>query len=159
MFQTHKNCNSAAFTPEQIKKGLLQELLSYLLSYNEKNMSGYYDIHIGSDGYCTIVEWSDIMYEVNDGIEGFVWMDEEHCLLKRVEFPDNTYEYYPDEFADEALDEWLKEHPGWYKNEWGSWINKDEEEAARKLFEHHTSIDEDDDDCCTDKEEDPVCQK
>lgn len=161
MFQTHTNCNSESFTPEQVKKGLLQDLISYLLSYNEKNVGGYYDIHITTDGYCTIVEWASIVYDINDGTKGFVWMDEDHYLLKRVDFPDHHYEYHPDECADEVLDEWLQGHPEWYKNEWGCWINKDEEEAMRKYFKNYASTDKDDTDdaCRTDKEEDPLRQK
>ena len=74
--------------------------------------NSYFDIHITTDGYCTIVEFAPLDYALSADIEGFVFMDEEHYLVKRVDFPDGHYDYYEsDEAANTALEEWLKTHP------------------------------------------------
>ena len=53
-----KEYNSMAFTPKEVEKGLHLGLLSFLLDYNSKSEDHYNDIHITTDGYCTIIEWS-----------------------------------------------------------------------------------------------------
>ena len=62
--------NYQAFTPEEVEQGLHLDLLNYLLDHNKKNETQYYDIHITSDGYCTIIEWTDVMYDNKYGQEG-----------------------------------------------------------------------------------------
>ena len=124
---TNTRVNSVAFTPEEIKQGLHIDLLDYLISHNQKNKNSYYDIHITTDGFCTIVEFVTITYGIDDGVEGFVFMDEEHELLKRVEFPDRHYDYFPDDDVNDAFNEWLADHPEWYKDTDNRWHNKQEE--------------------------------
>ena len=41
-----KDYNSQAFTPEEVKKGLHLDLISYLLDYNSKADGYFNDIHI-----------------------------------------------------------------------------------------------------------------
>lgn len=127
--------NSQAFTPEEIKAGLLQDLLNYLLSYNQKCKSGYYDIHIWSDGYCTIVDWIDINFEFR-GEEGeFEFVPSNGQVMLEYSFPDNHYEqFYNEEEYQERLQEWLKENPGWEKTEYGTWYNRIENEKIRKYL-------------------------
>lgn len=125
--------NSAAFTPEEVKKGLHLDLIKYLLDYNSKSEKSYNDIHITTDGYCLIVEWTNLNYEYSSGC-GFRYVDEEHELLKEVVFPDNHTEYLFDDEEQEALDDWLKENPGWFKNDYGRWVNKTEQEEMEKFL-------------------------
>lgn len=117
--------NRQAFTPEEVAQGLLQDLLNYLLKYNYKCESGYYEIHITSDSFCTIVEWEDVPYDKSWG-GTFKYVDENHVVMKEVIFPDNHSEYLFDEEEQEAIDEWLKENPGWKRNEFGTWYNEAE---------------------------------
>lgn len=57
-----ENYNSQAFTPEEVKAGLMQELLTCLFNYNKKSQDHYMDIHITTDSYCFIVEWCCVPY-------------------------------------------------------------------------------------------------
>ena len=123
--------NTKSFTPEEVKEGLLQDLLTYLLEYNANSKNSYYDIHITTDGYCTIVEWTDIDYEMNEG-ERFAFVDSEHEILKCVTFPDNHSEYLLDDEAQAAIDNWLAENPGWEKNAWGRWVNVEENKRLQQ---------------------------
>lgn len=131
-----RDYNSQAFTPEEVKKGLLQDLLNYLLDYNKKCESGYYDIHIWSDGYCTIVDWLDINYDFR-GEEGkFEFVPSNGQVMLEYSFPDNHYEqFYSEEEYRERLQEWLQENPGWVKTSYGTWTNEIENEAFRKRLE------------------------
>ena len=130
-----ENYNSQAFTPEEVEKGLLQDLLNYLLDYNKKCESGYYDIHICSDGYCTIVEWVDINFNFR-GEEGeFKYVPADGYILREFHFPDNHYEMFEtEEEYNEALKDWLKDNPGWEKSEFGTWTNVIENEKFRKYL-------------------------
>ena len=118
---TNTSVNSVAFTPEDVQKNLHLDLINYLLSFNQKSENSFFDIHITTDGFCTIVEFANITRGINDTSEGFVYMDEDHYLLKRVEFPDGHYDYLDDNEAEDVFNNWLKEHPGWVKDEFGRW--------------------------------------
>ena len=131
-----KDYNSQAFTPEEVEEGLLQDLLNYLLSYNQKCKSGYYDIHIWSDGYCTIVDWLDINFKFK-GEEGeFKFVPGDGCIMREFLFPDNHYEMcYDEEDYQERLADFLKENPGWEKTPYGTWTNRIENERFKKSLE------------------------
>lgn len=112
--------NYSAFTPEDVKEGLMNDLIKYLLSHNEKSTRSYYDIHITTDGYCSIVEWTSVPYEDEHFNGEFVFKDEDEVIMKEFRLPDNSIEYiFPDE-EDETLERWLKENPGWFKMD-GVW--------------------------------------
>ena len=52
--------NSMAFTPEEVARGQHLKLLKTLFELNaDKEDASYNDIHIWSDGYCTIIDWVD----------------------------------------------------------------------------------------------------
>ena len=129
--------NSKAFTPEEVKQGLLKDLINYLIGYNTKSKEDYYDIHITTDGYCTIVEWTDVMYDNNLGEQGrFKFVDSNEVVMFEGQFPDNHYEMcYDEEDYQERLKNFLKDNPGWVKNQWGCWTNEIENEQFRKQFE------------------------
>lgn len=133
--------NSQAFTPEEIEQGLLKDLLDYLLEYNNKNKTGYYDIHITSDGYCSIVEWVDILYDLQGEESKFVLLKPDECVMKELSFPDNHCEMvYPEE-ADERLSEWHKEHPEWVKTSYGTWINEEENKRIKEELDKQATHD------------------
>lgn len=124
-----KQYNSQAFTPNEVEKGLHLDLIKFLLEQSSKFEDSYYEIHIDSDGYCTIVEWYDKRYDGQDCNEGWQFIDWEQEVMYRQEFPDNHYEYvFSKEEGQELLDEWLKENPDWKQNEYGHWYNEKENE-------------------------------
>lgn len=133
-----RNYNSQAFTPEEVKKGLLKDLLNYLLDHNQKNEDQYYDIHITTDGYCSIVEWTDVNYDSKYGPEGkFEFVDSNQVVMLEKEFPDNHTELcYNEEDYEERLKDFLDKNPGWVKNQWGCWTNEIENEQFRKWLEN-----------------------
>lgn len=119
--------NSQAFTPEEVKKGLHLDLINYLIDYNEKSDGYFNDIHITSDGYCTIIEW--VCERHGEACTGFEFVDHDEEVLKRVHYPDNSFGYASDEDeANDMLMLWLHENPGWEKNEYGHWYNKAEQD-------------------------------
>ena len=128
--------NSQAFTPEEVKKGLHLDLLNYLLDHNKKNETQYYDIHITTDGYCTIIEWTDISYDQKYGPEGkFEFVPADGYVMIEKTFPDNHTELcYDEEDYQERLDDFLKENPGWVKTHYGTWTNEIENEKIRKAL-------------------------
>lgn len=132
--------NYQAFTPEEVKQGLLNDLLNYLLDHNKKNKNQYYDIHITTDGYCSIVEWTDVSYNNEYGDEGkFEYVPYNGQVMLEFSFPDNHYErFYSEEEYQERLQEWLKENPGWVKTSYGTWTNTIENERIRKELEGGT---------------------
>ena len=132
--------NYKAFTPEEVKKGLLNDLINYLLDYNKKSDKYYYDIHITTDGYCQIVEWTDISYDNGEDCGKFEFVEPDQYIFREYIFPDNHSEYFEteDEY-NEALSRWLKKHKKerWVKNDFGRWTSLTEEEANRKYFEEN----------------------
>jgi len=129
--------NSQAFTPEEVEKGLHLDLLNYLLDHNKKNETRYYDIHITTDGYCTIIEWTDVDYNQNYDSEGkFDFVPYNGQIMLEYIFPDNHCEMcYDEEDFEERLKAFLKENPGWVKTSYGTWTNEIENEQYKKMFE------------------------
>lgn len=129
--------NSQSFTPDEVKKGLHLDLLNYLLDHNKKNETQYYDIHITTDGFCIIIEWTDVDYNQKYGPDGkFEFIPANGCVMLSFEFPDGHSDYFnSEEEFNEALKDWLKENPGWVKTPYGTWTNEIENEHLRKLFE------------------------
>lgn len=123
----NRNYNSVAFTPEEVKKGLHTNLIYYLLSFNSESESDeYYEIHITSDGYCTIVEFEKIPYDHSFG-GTFEYVDSDHRVMKEYIFPDNSIQYLgSDEEFNEVLEDWLKDNPGWVKGPYGGWYHDSE---------------------------------
>lgn len=131
--------NSMAFTPEEVERGQHLKLLQTLFELNaDKEDASYNDIHIWSDGYCTIIDWVDYNPEFGTGRFEFVPCD--GYILREFQFPDNHYEMFSDEDEfNEALKEWLKDNPGWVKTSYGTWTNEIENEKWRKsLRETHS---------------------
>lgn len=128
--------NSQAFTPEQVDNGELQDLLNYLLAFNNKSKKSYMDIHITSDGYCIIVEWCEINWEFREECGKFEFIDSGEIVMQERYFPDNHCELcYGEDHYQQRLKEWLEEHPGWTKTVWGTWTNEIENEKWRKALE------------------------
>lgn len=127
--------NSAAFTPEEVEEGLLQDLLNYLLDYNRKSKKAFYDIHLYSDGYCTCIDWVDRFYDMDWEDDKFVLLKSDEVIQKEVRFPDDHYELMYPEDVDDRLREWHEKHPEWIKTPYGTWTNEKENEEFRKQLE------------------------
>ena len=127
--------NYQSFTPEEVEQGLHLEFLNTLLNYNKVSKTHYNDIHLTTDGYCTIIEWETIPYNHEYG-GSFKYVGEDEVIMLERHFPDNHTELcYNEEDYQEKLAEWLKENPGWVKTSCGTWTNEIENEKFRKQFE------------------------
>lgn len=122
--------NEEAFTPEEVKNGKPLKLLKTLFELQkdavgeESNADKAFDIRIWTDGYCLIIDWCDRWFDPNIDSGHFEFIDEDQVVMKEVAFPDNSFEYvFDDEEAKARLDEWLKEHPKWHKNQFGMWTD------------------------------------
>lgn len=116
--------NEMAFTPEEVDKGMHLKLLSYLLSYSTDSESSYNDIHITTDGYCTIIQWVVVSLDNMDAPR-FKFVDYDEFIMRELDLPDKSIEYvFPDEY-DSRLKEWCEEHPNYKKNYYGIWVNTD----------------------------------
>lgn len=62
-FSGERVYNSMSFTPNEVKKNLHIKLIESLVDIAAELEDGFYDIHLTTDGYCFIVEWS---YVPND---------------------------------------------------------------------------------------------
>ena len=132
--------NYQAFTPEEVEQGLVQDLINYLLDHNKKAKEQYYDIHITSDGYCTIIKWTDVNYKFKDEEGRFDFIPSNGYIKLEYRFPDNHYEdFFSKEEYEERLREWLKENPGWVKGPYGTWTNEIENEKFKKELEEKSS--------------------
>lgn len=133
-----ENYNSMAFTPEEVAKGQHLKLLNALLDLTSgKEDASYNDIHIWSDGYCTIIDWVD--YNPEFGMGRFEFVPGDGYIMREFSFPDNHYEMFSDEDEfNEALKEWLKDNPGWVKTSYGTWTNEIENEKFRQMLERDT---------------------
>lgn len=131
-----RDYNYQSFTPEEVEEGLMSDLLKYLLDHNKKAKKQYYDIHITSDGYCTIIEWTDVNYDIEYDEGHFKFVPSNGCVMLEFTFPDNHIEMcYDEEDYKERLGEFLKENPGWVKTHYGTWTNEIENEKFRKQLE------------------------
>ena len=127
--------NYQSFTPEEVEQGFHLEFLNTLLNYNKVSKDHYNDIHLTTDGYCTIIEWETIPYNHEYG-GSFKYVGEDEVIMLERHFPDNHTELcYDEEDYQEKLAEWLKENPGWVKTSYGTWTNEIENESFRKLLE------------------------
>lgn len=127
--------NYQSFTPEEVEHGLHLEFLNTLLNYNKVSKDHYNDIHLTTDGYCTIIEWETIPYNHEYG-GSFKYVGEDEVIMLERHFPDNHTELcYDEEDYKERLDEFLKENPGWVKTSCGTWTNEIENEKFRKQLE------------------------
>ena len=127
--------NSQAFTPEEVAKGLHLKFIGHLLEISNEMEKCYFDIHITSDGYCTIVEWVDVLYDERECEDRFEFVKYNQVIMQELDFPDRHTEYCFPEEADERIAEWHREHPEWVKTSYGTWTNEKENEEFRKAWE------------------------
>ena len=123
--------NRQVFRKKEIDKGCLNKLLNVLIELNHTLEDDYNEIHIYQDDFITVVEWEQVPFNGEYGGK-FEYIDEEHLVLKEVRFPDNHIEWLKDGEEEEALKDFLKEHPEYTKDEYGFWV-LDEKYLAKKI--------------------------
>lgn len=117
-----KNYNSMYFRD----KSSAIEFIDMLLKDNNDDL--YNDIHTYLEEGAVIVEWAQVPYSHDYG-GTFQFVDEEQEVMLFKEFPDRHYEYFSNEEEyEEALKEWLVNNPQWKKNQWGMWIEEENED-------------------------------
>lgn len=109
--------NKKAFTPEEVEKGLHLDLIKYLLNYNLNSEDYYEDIHITTDGYCTIVEWCDVCRDKEIPSGSFEFVGEDQYVLTEIRFPDNHHEYLFEGEIETVAKKWLEDN----KEEFGNY--------------------------------------
>ena len=124
--------NEKAFTPEEVKAGMLTEFIDFLLKQDMKAAElrdadhKYTNINIINDGYCTIVQYCEVYFNLDDPC--FEFVDEGEYVATVLELPDeSTVLCWNKEDAQETLDEFLKDHPYYKKNQYGRWYNVNEQ--------------------------------
>jgi hypothetical protein len=109
----------------------LDEALKFIkvLHENSINDSNHFnDIHTYEEETAIIVKWVQIPYDRDYGGE-YRYVDEDEDVMVEFRFPDNHYEHFLSrKEAAAALQEWLKENPGWLENEYGIWHHVSEED-------------------------------
>lgn len=109
------------FDPEEREQ--CKDLLEYLINAEFKDR--YNEIHIWNDSYCTVVEWETVPYNNEYGGK-FEYVEEDQEVMTLLRYPNGDIEWVPKDDADDTFNDWLKEHPGYEKNEWGRWVQKEE---------------------------------
>ena len=64
----HRNTtfNSMAFTPEEVRKGLLDKFVRTLNDLNQEKENEFIEYHVTTDGFCTIVEFDSLFIKDED---------------------------------------------------------------------------------------------
>lgn len=119
--------NEEAFLPEDVEKGLHIKFIKALLQISSELSESYYDIHITTDSYCTIVQWCNHSCDGECG-GSFEYVDEDKVIAEAIYFPNGTTMYaFDEEEKDNLINEFIKEHPEWEMNKYGTWKLKQDE--------------------------------
>lgn len=119
--------NSMSFSREAMKEGLHLELIKYLVNYHLNNDYHFNDVHITTDGETLIVEWEQVPYDHSFG-GSFQYVEEDCLVMRDLDLPDGGNTFIPqDDDPEEYLKEWLNEHPGWKRSDYGHWVFEDKD--------------------------------
>ena len=119
--------NRQYFSKEQVKNKEHYKLLDFLM--NESVGKQYNDIRIYPEDDIFIVEWSQEDWNNEYGFNGeFIYVEPGQVVMTEYQLPDNTHIFFEkeEEFED-YLKDWLKEHPGWKRDQYGLWHREEEE--------------------------------
>lgn len=121
--------NSQYFSDKQIEQGQMTRLLDYLMSEAYDKGDYYNDIHIRPcDCGTFVVEWIQIPWNHDFG-GSFQYVGQDQVVLTEYRLPDDSHiDLVDDDDFEDYLENWLKEHPGWVRTQYGTWVNKIENE-------------------------------
>lgn len=123
--------NEVWFSREDCKKELHLTFIKNILELGVKMSNGYFEVLISGDGEgATCVQFEKRYYNDDEETGYFTYVDElnDEVVMKYVRFPDGHYDYIDRRMSKTlAIEDWAKEHPSWYKNEYGNWCNREEE--------------------------------
>lgn len=116
--------NRMYFSKEDVENGQMIEFVKFLTSMCYES-DRYNDIHITpADCGAFDVEWVQVDWDNNWGeFECFEFVGEGQEVCTCLHYPDDHFEFTPN--PEEDLKEWLKENPGWEKDEYGRWQNEE----------------------------------
>ena len=123
-----KEYNSMYFSNEEVKKGMHLSLLDTLYKISLASNDTILHIHTYTEEDAVIVEWCQHNPEFEDYDQNtFSYIGCDEYIMFAGEMPDKHYEYFhsKDEYQ-EALNEWLKEHPNYKQNRFGHWYDENE---------------------------------
>lgn len=129
--------NQMYFSHDEVEQGLHLKFIEHLCNYCKDSNNHSIDLHMYTEDDAIIVEWVQISYQ-DDCHSKYVLLQPALGEMVMIEksFPDRHYEMcYSEEDYQERLQEWLKENPGWERNNYGMWYNVEEQEAYRKSIE------------------------
>ena len=108
------NCNT--------ERKLANKFIATLLDHNTVCINNYNDINIYQEEDLIVVNWIQRYYDDEFGICGkFKFVDTDQEVMTELILPDNSSEFVEPGKEDIALQEWLEENPGWYKDDNGRW--------------------------------------
>ena len=113
---------------EQVKQ--FYDFLKVLMADNNKC---YNDLHIYQGDFYYIIEWVQNNWNDEYDMNNY-WrlLEHEDTIYTEIYLPDRTYQMIPKGTEEEFMENWHKENPGWYKNEYGVWVNKEENDKMVK---------------------------
>jgi len=101
------------------ERKLANKFLATLLNHNRDCLDNYNDIHIYQEEDLIIIEWTQKGYDEPEDNGVFRFVDYNQEIMTEVYFPDNSSMYVQPSEEGNALDEWLKEHPTYEKDQFG----------------------------------------
>ncbi|MBO7732594.1 MAG: hypothetical protein J6S67_08570 [Methanobrevibacter sp.] len=125
-----KKVNSQYFGSQAVESGAMLKFIKALtdMCYEDDDVALYNDIRIHpEDCGSFIVEWAQVPWDHSYG-GSFQYVDEDEQVMIEREFPDKSYRtFYDEEDYTEQLKQWLIDNPGYHKNQFGRWVNDQED--------------------------------
>lgn len=121
--------NTQVFTQKDVEKGLHLEFINSLLHQGNEGTFGV-SIRIRQEYLDLVhVDWCQVDYE-DGGDEKFIFKGCDDILMREVYLPDGHYEYVKPGEEDDLIKEWSLRNPEWERNEFGVWVNVEEERLS-----------------------------
>lgn len=111
----------------------VKQFYDFLKMLMVDNSKSYNDLHIYQDDFYFIIEWVQNEWSTEYNTNNY-WrlLEPEDTIYTEIYLPDHTYQWVQKGTEDEFMENWFKENPGWSKNEYGVWVNKEENDKCLK---------------------------
>ena len=115
--------NTLCFDMKEEYKSFL-DFIEFIINFNKQSRDQHIDLHIYNEVDIIVCEFAQLSDEFDDKC-CFKYIDENHTVMYVGCFPDNSTEYFESKYEfEQALNSWLKQHPGYFKNEYGQFCLK-----------------------------------